>query len=50
MGIITLVLATLLYVLTAVDFALKRDWAMCLVFGAYALANLGLILVAYRNV
>jgi hypothetical protein len=38
-----------LYLLSAVDFLRKNDWAMALVFAAYALANVGLIVVALRR-
>ena len=50
MGFIPMGIATLMYVWTAFDFAMQRDWPMAVVFGAYALANIGLIVVAYRSV
>jgi hypothetical protein len=50
MGLIPLTIATLCYVWAAFTFAMKKDYPMCLVFGAYALANVGLIYVAVRDV
>jgi hypothetical protein len=50
MGLMPLTIATLCYVWAATAFALKKDWPMCLVFGAYALANVGLIYIAWRDV
>lgn len=51
MGFIPLTVATLMYVWAAADFYfLKGDVAMAVVYGAYALANVGLIVVAYRGV
>ena len=49
MGLPALVVATLCYVVTALDLGRKKDWSMCLVFGAYAVANCGLIWAAYRK-
>jgi hypothetical protein len=50
MGFLPMSIATLCYVWTAFDFGMRKDWPMCVVFGAYALANVGLIIVAYRDV
>jgi hypothetical protein len=48
MGIVPLVIATLMYVLACADLARHRNWPMALAFGAYAVANVGLILAAYK--
>lgn len=48
MGLVTLWLATACYVVTAFDLVRQRNWALALTFAAYALANVGLILAAYR--
>lgn len=47
MGLLALSVATLCYAITCIDLAIKREWAMCVVFGAYAVANCGLIAAAY---
>jgi hypothetical protein len=39
----TVFAAFLLYLVTAICFALKREWAWALVWVAYSVANLGLI-------
>lgn len=44
-----LCIATLCYVVTAIDLARRKDWPMCLTFAAYATANVGLIVAAYRQ-
>ena len=47
MGLVALSVATLCYFVTACDLFLKREWSMAVVFGAYGIANLGLIAAAY---
>jgi hypothetical protein len=49
MGPGALLIATACYVVTAITLARKRDWAMCLVFAAYSLANFGLIWAIVRR-
>jgi hypothetical protein len=49
MGVVALIIATGCYVVTAADLAYRRNWPMCLVFAAYAAANLGLIWATYRT-
>ena len=34
----------IIYVMVAVDYMRRHEWGMCVVFGAYALANVGLIM------
>lgn len=49
MGIIPLIIATLCYVWACYDLGVKqKNWPMALAFGAYAVANVGLIVAAYR--
>lgn len=38
-----------LYALTSVAFVYKRDWPWALVYCAYSLANVGLILASLRK-
>jgi hypothetical protein len=38
-----------LYFTTAAAFALKKDYPWCLVYAAYAMANVGLILASVRS-
>jgi hypothetical protein len=48
MGIIPMTIATLMYVLTALDLAfVQGNYPMSLTFFAYAVANLGLMAAAY---
>jgi len=47
MGPVAMSVATLMYVLTAISFARRKDWANCLVFSAYAVANVGLMWAAF---
>jgi uncharacterized membrane protein len=48
MGIIPLAIATLMYVLTALDLAfVQGNLPMAFTFAAYALANIGLMIAAY---
>jgi hypothetical protein len=48
MGFVPLVIATLCYVWACVDLARNKNWPMALAFGAYAIANVGLIIAAYK--
>jgi hypothetical protein len=48
MGFVPLVIATLCYVWACFDLARNKNWPMALAFGAYAIANVGLIIAAYR--
>ena len=43
MGVISLIICIVCYIATAIEFVNKRDWAMALVFAAYAVANVGFI-------
>lgn len=43
MSVTMMILVTLAYVLTATSEFLKGNWSMGIVFGSYALANVGLI-------
>ncbi len=36
----------ILYAIVAVGYAMKKEWAWCLVWASYALANVGLVLAA----
>jgi hypothetical protein len=45
MGKGMVILVTLLYVGTAIDQALKKDWGTAIMFTGYAFANLGLLMV-----
>jgi hypothetical protein len=48
MGIIPMTVATLMYVLTALDLAfVQGNYPLSLTFFAYAIANVGLIFAAY---
>jgi hypothetical protein len=47
MGSTPLFLATLCYVLTAVELCLRGDYALAVTFGAYAVANGGLLYIAF---
>jgi hypothetical protein len=49
MGMTPMVIAKLCYVWTACDLALRREYALALTFVCYALANVGLMLVAYKQ-
>lgn len=40
-----LLACAVLYLIAAVENALMKEWAMALVFGAYAVANVGLALI-----
>ena len=44
MGWKLLAVATLLYTGAAIDYAARGKWSFCLVYIAYAFANVGLIL------
>lgn len=48
MGLTTLCIATACYVVTAYDLVRQKNWPLALTFAAYALANVGLIVAAYR--
>ena len=48
MGPIALICATLLYLVAAGDLAGEKNWAMAIVFAAYAVANAALLFVAYK--
>lgn len=39
-------LVAVLYGVTALGYAAKKDWPWCLVWSCYALSNVGLILVS----
>tara|TARA_R110000824_G_scaffold51859_1_gene144284 strand:+ start:120 stop:299 length:180 start_codon:yes stop_codon:yes gene_type:complete len=39
-------IAAILYMIVAVGYGLKKEWAWCLVWSSYALANVGLVLAA----
>ena len=43
MGIVTLILATLLYLITCVSCIIGKDYPHSLMFFSYSLANLGLL-------
>jgi len=49
MGLVPMAIATLCYVWTAAAAVTKKDYAMALVFVAYAVANLGLMWIASRT-
>lgn len=42
-------LVAVLYFITALGYAAKRDWPWCLVWGCYALSNIGLILASTKE-
>jgi hypothetical protein len=48
MGIISLLIVSLLYLVTAWDYFKKEEPGMALAFGAYALANIGFIINLIR--
>lgn len=50
MSLWLIILITVLYALSAADLALKGNWPMGLVFGGYALANVGLIVAMQKAV
>ena len=39
-------IAAILYMIVAVGYGLKKEWAWCLVWSSYALANVGLVLAS----
>ena len=39
-------IAAILYMIVAVGYGLKKEWAWCLVWTSYALANVGLVLAS----
>jgi hypothetical protein len=43
---LTVAICGVLYLMTAVGFLMKQQWSWALTYGAYALANVGLILAA----
>jgi hypothetical protein len=43
MGLTAMTIATLMYVITAIDLLKAGDYSMTVVYGAYATANCGLI-------
>lgn len=43
MGVYTLILATLLYVLTSISYFNKKDYPHFLIWFAYSIANIGFI-------
>lgn len=49
MGVVPMTIATLCYVWTACDLAMQRQFALALTFVCYALANVGLIIVACKQ-
>lgn len=48
MGITALIAAIILYCIVATDLAIKKDYAMSMVFGCYALSNVGFIWKMYQ--
>jgi hypothetical protein len=40
---------SVLYTSTAIYYAMKKDWAWMLVWGSYAMANVGLIMASLRD-
>ncbi len=42
-------IVAVLYLLTALAFAHKRDWVWALVWFSYAVANVGLLIVSMRG-
>lgn len=46
---VTPAIVAVLYGITALGYAAKRDWPWCLVWFCYALSNIGLILAARSN-
>ena len=39
-------IAAVLYMIVAVGYGMKKEWAWCLVWTSYALANVGLVLAS----
>tara|TARA_R110002096_G_scaffold97348_3_gene216927 strand:+ start:636 stop:848 length:213 start_codon:yes stop_codon:yes gene_type:complete len=39
-------IAAILYMIVAVGYGVKKEWAWCLVWSSYALANVGLVLAS----
>jgi hypothetical protein len=39
-------IAAILYSIVAVGYGLKKEWAWCLVWASYALANVGLVMAS----
>ena len=48
MSLVPLVIATLCYVWAGVSLALDNQYALGVTYGAYAIANLGLIAIAIK--
>jgi len=42
-------IVSVLYMTTAIYYATKKDWAWMLVWGSYAMANVGLIMASLRK-
>lgn len=42
-------LVAVLYFITALGYVLKKDWPWALVWGCYALSNIGLIMAAAKE-
>ena len=41
------IISALLYLLVGIGYGIKKEWAWCLVWISYALANFGLVWAAY---
>jgi len=42
-------IAAVLYFIVGVGYGIKKEWAWCLVWISYALANVGLVLAAWEK-
>tara|TARA_R110002020_G_scaffold269912_2_gene485248 strand:+ start:187 stop:345 length:159 start_codon:yes stop_codon:yes gene_type:complete len=49
MGYWALLLSVLLYLVVAVDLAIKKKFAMSIIFLAYTVANIAYVYLAYRE-
>lgn len=43
------IISGVLYLLCGVGYAMKKEWAWCLVWVSYALANFGLVAAAWNK-
>lgn len=49
MGFIGIAICTGCYVLTAFDFLIKGNTPMAIAFGGYSIANIGFLIIAYKQ-
>ena len=49
MGYWALVISVLLYAIVSLDLAMKKKYAMAIIFFSYAIANIAYVYIAYRD-